>query len=144
MLPAFRFACVLVIFSLALVCILRRVFEQLVHRRAVTMLRCIRCNIVILMAAPAWLMLSFSSCVVCGFDSYTVLFKCPQRVLWGHLRSTFKCLQSNFLCGNLKSTSSVLRETFSGDTGKVGYTIFVVTPCMLSSYSIIIQTTAHI
>jgi len=27
------------------------------------------------MAATAWLMLSFSSCIVCGFDSYTVLFK---------------------------------------------------------------------
>jgi len=33
---AFRFARVLVIFSLALVCILRRVFEQLVNSRAVT------------------------------------------------------------------------------------------------------------
>ena len=32
----FRFALVLVIFSLALVCILRRVFEQLVNSRAVT------------------------------------------------------------------------------------------------------------
>jgi hypothetical protein len=43
------------------------------------MLRYTWCNIVILMAATAWLMLSFSSCIVCGFDSYTVLFKCPQR-----------------------------------------------------------------
>jgi len=33
------------------------------------MLRFTRCNIVILMAATAWLMLSFSSCVLCGFDS---------------------------------------------------------------------------
>ena len=32
-----------------------------------------------LMAATAWLMLSFRSCIVCGFDSYTVLFKRPQR-----------------------------------------------------------------
>jgi len=41
------------------------------------------------MAASAWLMLSFSSCIVWGFDSYTVLFKCPQRkFLWGHLKST--------------------------------------------------------
>jgi len=31
------------------------------------------------MAATAWLMLSFSSCIVCGFDSFTVLFYCPQR-----------------------------------------------------------------
>jgi len=38
------------------------------------MLRYTRCNTVILMAATAWLMLSFSSCIVCGFDSYTVLF----------------------------------------------------------------------
>jgi len=30
------------------------------------------------MAATAWLM-SFSSCIVWGFDSYTVLFKCPKR-----------------------------------------------------------------
>jgi len=37
-----------------------------------------RCNIVILMAATAWLM-SFSSCIVCGFDSCTVLFKCLPR-----------------------------------------------------------------
>jgi len=62
-----------------LVCILRRVFEQLVASRAVTMLRFTGRNTVILMAATAWLMLSFSSCIVCGFDSYTVLFKCPQR-----------------------------------------------------------------
>jgi len=40
------------------------------------------------MAATAWLM-SFSSCIVCGFDSYTVLFKRPQRIFpWGHLKST--------------------------------------------------------
>ena len=38
------------------------------------MLRYTRCNTVILMAATAWLM-SFSSCIGCGFDSYTVLFK---------------------------------------------------------------------
>jgi len=30
------------------------------------------------MAATAWLMLSLSSCK-CGFDSYIVRFKCPQR-----------------------------------------------------------------
>jgi len=43
----------------------------------------------ILMAATAWLMLSFSSCIVCEFDAYTVLFKCPQRkFLFGHLKST--------------------------------------------------------
>ena len=53
--PAFCFARVLVIFSLALVCILRRVFEQLVNSRAVTMLRYTRCNIVILMVATMWL-----------------------------------------------------------------------------------------
>ena len=78
---AFRFVRVLVIFSPALVCILRRVSEQLVNSRAVTMLMYTRCtcNIVILLAANARLMLSFSSCIVCGFDSYTVLFKCPQR-----------------------------------------------------------------
>jgi len=53
------------------------------------MLRYTRCNIVILMAATAWLMLSFSSSIVCGFDSYTVLFKRPQRkFLWGHLKSS--------------------------------------------------------
>ena len=52
---------------------------ELVNSRAVTVLRYTRCNIVILMAATAWLMLSFSSCILCGFDSYTVLFKCPQR-----------------------------------------------------------------
>ena len=48
------------------------------------MLRHTRCNMVISVAATAWLMLSFTSCIVCGFDSYTVLFKC----LWGHLEST--------------------------------------------------------
>jgi hypothetical protein len=42
------------------------------------MLRYSRCNIVTVMAATAWLM-SFSYCIVCGFDSYTVLVKCPQR-----------------------------------------------------------------
>ena len=45
-------------------------------------LRFTRCNIVILMAAAAWLMLSFSYCIVCGLDSFTVLFKRPHR-LWG-------------------------------------------------------------
>jgi len=65
----------------SLVCILRRVFEQLVNSRAVTMLRYTGCNTVILMAATAWLMLSFSSCIVRRFDSYTVIFKCPQRKL---------------------------------------------------------------
>ena len=45
------------------------------------MLRYTQCNIAILMAATAWLMLSFSSCIVCGFDLYRVLFKCPQRKL---------------------------------------------------------------
>ena len=80
--------CYIPIVSLALVCILRRVFEQLVNSRAVTMLRYTRCNVVILMAAAAWLM-SFNSCIVCGFDSYTVFFKCPQRkFLSGHLKST--------------------------------------------------------
>ena len=53
------------------------------------MLRYSRYNIVILMAATAWLMMAFSSCIVCGFDSYTVLFMCLQR---------------NFICGHLKST----------------------------------------
>ena len=77
--PAFRFARVLVMFSLALVRILRRVFEQLVNSRAVTKLRYTRCNTVVLMAAAAWLIPSFSSCIVRGFDSYTVLFKCSQR-----------------------------------------------------------------
>jgi len=53
------------------------------------MLRYTRCNIEILMTATTWLLLSFSFCIVCGFDSYTVLFKCPQRkFLWGHLKST--------------------------------------------------------
>jgi len=33
--------------------------------------------------------MSFSSCIVRGFDSYTVLFKCHQRnFLRGHLKST--------------------------------------------------------
>jgi len=57
--PVFRFARVLVIFSLASVCILRRVFEQLVNSRAVTMLKYTRCNIVILMAATPLLMSSY-------------------------------------------------------------------------------------
>ena len=46
------------------------------------------------MAATAWLMLSFSSYVVCGFDSYNTLSKCSPHLpggrnfLWGHLEST--------------------------------------------------------
>jgi len=42
------------------------------------MLRYTRCNIVILKAVTAWLM-SSSSCIVCGFDSYIALFKYPPR-----------------------------------------------------------------
>jgi len=95
--PVYRFARVLVIFSLALVCILRRVSEQLVKNRAVTVLRYTRCNIVILMTASAWLMLSSSSSIVCGSDSYTVLFMCPQRKFLGGV------------------------GIFSGDTWKVRY-----------------------
>jgi len=59
------------------------------HRCArLNMLRYTRCNVVILTAATALLM-SFSSCTVCGFVSYTVLFKCPERnFLWGHLKNT--------------------------------------------------------
>jgi len=92
------FARVLVIFCLASVCILRRVTEQLVNSRAVNMLRYTGCNVVILMAATARQMLSFTSCIVCGFDSYTVLFKCPQRKFppWEG--------GGDFLCGHLKST----------------------------------------
>ena len=67
------------IFSLALLRILRRVCEQLVNSHAVTVLRYTGCNTGMLTAATAWLMLSFSSNIVCGFDSYTVLFKRPQR-----------------------------------------------------------------
>jgi len=54
------------------------------------------------MAATAWLMSSFSSCIVWGFDSYTVFFKCPQR----------KLLPPHPAC----------RGIFSGDTWKVRYT----------------------
>jgi len=67
------------------------------------MLRYTRRNIVILMAATVWLMLAFSSCIVCGFDSYTVLFKCPQR----------KFLTLGGRRGG---------EIFSGGTWKVRYT----------------------
>ena len=61
-----------------------------IHSRArVIMLRYTRCNIVILMAATAWLILSFGSCIVCGFGSCTVFLKCPEKnLLWGHLKST--------------------------------------------------------
>jgi len=51
---------------------------------------CTRCNVVILMAATAWLMLSFSSCIVCGFDSYTVLFKWPQRKFLSPPRTRYR------------------------------------------------------
>ena len=37
------------------------------------MLRYTRSNILMLVAATAWLMLSFSFCIVCGFDFYNVL-----------------------------------------------------------------------
>jgi len=82
---AFRFARVLVILSLALLCILLGVCEQLVNSRAVSMLRYTRCNIVILMAATVWLMLSFISCISpppppppWGWINF----------LWGHLKTT--------------------------------------------------------
>ena len=45
------------------------------------MLRYTGCNIMILMAATAWVILSFSSCILCGFDSYTALFKVsPEKI----------------------------------------------------------------
>ena len=61
------------------------------------MLRCTRCNMVILMHATAWLLMSFSSCIVCVFDSYT------------HFSSVSREISSSpprggFLCGHLKST----------------------------------------
>ena len=73
--PAFRFARVLVIFSLALVCIMRRVFEELVNGHAVTMLRYTRCNIAILMAATAWLMLSFRNFSLGTLEKYGIRIK---------------------------------------------------------------------
>jgi len=77
--PAFRFARVLVIFFLVVVCILGSVCEQSVNSRAVTMLWYTGCNLVIMMSATEWLVLCYSSCIVCGFDSCTELFKCLQR-----------------------------------------------------------------
>ena len=47
-----------------------------------------RCNKVILMAATAWLMLSFSSCIVCGFVSYTPPSGWWRNFLWGHSKIT--------------------------------------------------------
>ena len=52
--PAFRFASVLVIFSLALVCILRRVSEQSVNSRAVT---------ISLPPPPLYILLTFGYCI---------------------------------------------------------------------------------
>ena len=56
------------------------------------MLRYTRCN--------AWLILSFRSRIVCGFDSYTALCKCPQRISryrnW--LTSATQSQQSKSLC----------------------------------------------
>jgi hypothetical protein len=51
------------------------------------MLRYTRCNVVILMAATAWLILSFISCIVCGFDSYTVLFSGENTVYESNLHT---------------------------------------------------------
>jgi len=54
-----------------------------IHNRArLIMLRYTGCNIVIVMAVTAWRMLFFRSCILCGFDSHTLLF------LWGNLKST--------------------------------------------------------
>ena len=45
------------------------------------MLRYTRCNIAILMAATMWLMFYFSSCIVCGFESYIVLLQAsPDKI----------------------------------------------------------------
>jgi len=54
------------------------------------------------MAATAWMKMSFSFCIVYGFDSYTVLFKCPQRKFF--------------------HPTSPRGESFSGNTWKLRYT----------------------
>ena len=73
--PAFRSARVFVIISLALVCILCSVFEQLVNGRVVTMLTYTRCNIMILMGAAAWLMLSFRHFSLGTLEKYGIRIK---------------------------------------------------------------------
>ena len=74
------------------------------------MLRYIRCNIVIVLAAAAWLMWSFRSCIVCGFDSYTVLFKYAQ------------------ISPPPRRGGEIF---FSGDTWKVRYTNQIRTRCRI-------------
>jgi len=71
--------------------------------RTSIMLGYTRCNIVILTAATAWLT-SFSSCIECGLDSYTVLFKCPQRKFLPLPPHPVRGEERNFLWGHLKST----------------------------------------
>ena len=109
------------IFSLVLVCILRRVFEHLVNSRAVTMLRYIRCNIVILMAATAWLMLSFSFCIVCGFHSYTVLFSVPREIFSGDVWKVRYTNQIRTRYRNWRTTSATQLQP-SKSLCYIGYT----------------------
>jgi hypothetical protein len=70
------------------------------------------CKTVVFMAATAWLM-SFSSCIVCGFDSYTALSKCPQRKL-SHVARSGECGGHRFLLtvrSSQKTSWTRCRET---------------------------------
>ena len=80
-------------FSLALVCVLRRVFEQLVNSRAVAISRYNRCNIVILMVSSAWLMVSFSSCIACWFY-WSISITTLHRVYLNMIRRAQLCIDA--------------------------------------------------
>jgi len=80
------------------------------------MLRYARCNIVIVMAATAWLMLYFSSCIVCGFDLYTVLLKCPQRKFLGDGGEIWKVRYTNQIHARYRNWRTTSATQFAAIT----------------------------
>jgi len=102
------------------------------------MLRYARCNIVILMAATAWLMLSSSSCIVRGFDSYTVVFKCTIKITMLHrayLNTVTARLLTNY-SNTLRNIYTNARQNITRTRAKrkAGY-FFVAHPVYTSKYS---------
>jgi len=83
------------------------------------MLRYTQSSIVLLMAAAGWLMLSLRSCIVCGFDSYTVLFKCLQRKFLPPSRVYLNMVTARLLTNfTLRNTPTHVRQNITRTRAK--------------------------
>jgi len=98
----------------------RRVFEPLVSSCAVNMLRFTRRNVVILMAATLWFMLSFSSCIMCvPSEKFTPP---PPQFQWGDTSKVRYKNQIRTRYRNCRTTSATQLQP-SKSLRYIGYTL---------------------